>query len=136
MEKFIGNRLKMARNRAGLNLRDLGEKAGISAQAISKYERGLNVPGSGILLGLSKALGVKAEYFFRTAPITSFHPVYRKKSCLKLRDERKIIGQIQDWLERYLEIETLYDLDELYQLPEKQVITGEEDLEKAALNLR
>lgn len=136
MKKLIGNRLKMARHRAGLNLRDLGKKIGISAQAISKYERGLNVPGSDILLRLSEALGVKAEYFFRTTPIQSFHPVYRKKSCLRLKDERAIIAQIRDWLERYLKIEALYDLDESYRLPEKLRIAREEDLEEAALHLR
>ncbi|MBN2569841.1 MAG: helix-turn-helix domain-containing protein [Deltaproteobacteria bacterium] len=132
----IGSRLKIARQRAGLNMRDLGEKAGVSAQAISKYERGINVPGSDVLLRLSKALDVKVEYFFRTTSITSFDPVYRKKSRLKFKDERAITAEIQDWLERYLEIETLYDLDELYALLKKQRIANEEDLEEAAIYLR
>ena len=136
MENPMGSRLKIARQRAGLNMRDLGEKAGVSAQAISKYERGINVPGSDVLLRLSKALDVKVEYFFRTTSITSFTPFYRKKSQLKLRDERSIIAQIRDWLERYLEIENLYDLDESYSLPEKYKILREEDLEKAAIQLR
>jgi len=136
MENPIGSRLKIARQRAGLNMRDLGEKAGVSAQAISKYERGINVPGSDVLLRLSKALDVKVEYFFRTTSITSFAPFYRKKSRLKLRDERSIIAQIRDWLERYLEIENLYDLEESYSLPEKHKILREEDLEKAATYLR
>ncbi|GAG55122.1 unnamed protein product, partial [marine sediment metagenome] len=76
------------------------------------------------------------EYFFRTTSITSFTPFYRKKSRLKLRDEQSIIAQIRDWLERYLETENLYDLDESYSLPEKHKILREEDLEKAAVQLR
>jgi Zn-dependent peptidase ImmA (M78 family)/DNA-binding XRE family transcriptional regulator len=109
---------------------------GVSAQAISKYERGVNIPGSDVLLRLSKVLDVKVEYFFRTTSVTTFDPVYRKKSRLKIRDERAIIAQIRDWLERYLEIETLYDLDESYTLPDKQKIIHVENLEDAALHLR
>jgi len=136
MANLLGERLKIARQRAGFNLRDLGTLAGVSAQAISKYERGVNLPGSDILLRLSKVLGVRVEYFFRTTSITSIRPMYRKKSPLKLKDERAIIARIRDWLERYLEIETLYDLDESYQLPHKYPITCDEDLESAARQIR
>jgi len=136
MENPIGNRIKIARQRAGYNLRDLGKRACVSAQAISKYERGINVPGSDVLLRLSKVLNVKVEYFFRTTSITSFVPVYRRKARLKRKDEQFILAQIRDWLERYLEIETFYDLDESYRMPEKHRILRKEELETAAIYLR
>ena len=40
----IGERLKMARQMAGMSQRDLAEAAGVSAMAISKYERDLMTP--------------------------------------------------------------------------------------------
>lgn len=67
---MIGDRLKRARKAAGLSTRALGELAGVGAMAISKYETGKSVPSSGVLLNLSKALGVKVEYFFRPLEVS------------------------------------------------------------------
>ena len=39
----IGERIKQARHMRGLNQRELAKGAGVSAQAISKYERDLDV---------------------------------------------------------------------------------------------
>jgi Zn-dependent peptidase ImmA (M78 family)/DNA-binding XRE family transcriptional regulator len=89
----IGERLKGARARAGLSLRDLAEQVGVSAQAISKYERGL--------------------------------------------DERVIQAQIQDWLERYLGIESILNSTDQFEFPNiKRQIARLEDVEKVALDLR
>jgi transcriptional regulator with XRE-family HTH domain len=66
----IGKRLKSIRLQAGLSQRELAEKVGISAQTISKYERGLDTPGSADLIRLAKAFGVRVEYFFRPINIT------------------------------------------------------------------
>ncbi len=46
----LGERLKMARAMSGLSLRDVAAKAGVSHMAISKYERGLDMPSSPVLL--------------------------------------------------------------------------------------
>lgn len=62
---MIGERIKRAREAAGFNQRELAKMAGITAMAISKYEREESTPSSGVLLALSKALGVRTEYFFR-----------------------------------------------------------------------
>ncbi|MDW8291222.1 MAG: helix-turn-helix transcriptional regulator, partial [Armatimonadota bacterium] len=51
----LGERLKSARKRAGLSMRALAERAGVSAQAISKYERGQDVPSSVVIIRLAKA---------------------------------------------------------------------------------
>ena len=68
----IGKQLKSARLQAGLSQRDLAEKVGISAQVISKYERGLDTPGSAVLIRLAKAFGVRVEYFFRPSEIKPY----------------------------------------------------------------
>ena len=41
---MIGERIKQARKASGLPMRALAEKAGISAMAISKFERGDTTP--------------------------------------------------------------------------------------------
>ncbi|NPV30275.1 MAG: helix-turn-helix transcriptional regulator, partial [Firmicutes bacterium] len=58
---MVGERLRLARRAAGLSLRELANRVGVSPQAISKYERGLDIPSSGVLLRLAEALGVKVE---------------------------------------------------------------------------
>ena len=66
---MIGERIQQARKASGFSMRDLAEKAGISAMAISKYENNKSTPSSGVLLALAKALGVRTEYFFRQVSV-------------------------------------------------------------------
>lgn len=108
----IAERFKMARQMRGISQRELARRAGVSANAISKYERGLNVPSSGVLIRLSKALDVKIEYFLRpdTYSIQLKAPAFRQ---LKMgpKDEVIVKERVRDWLERYLEVEDLLDID-------------------------
>ena len=99
----VGERLKIARRTAELSQRDLAKAAGVSAMAISKYERGLDIPGSDVLLRLAHALDVKTEYFLRPITVTLTAPSYRRRTSLPRKKEYAILGQIQEWLERYLE---------------------------------
>jgi len=105
---MLGERLRLARHNAGLSLRELSKRVGVSAQAISKYERGLDIPSSGVLLRLAEVLGVKIEYFFRTRKVNLSVPAYRKTSALRRKQEQMVLAQIQGWLELYLEIEALF----------------------------
>jgi transcriptional regulator with XRE-family HTH domain len=66
----IGERLKMARQMAGMSQRDLAEAANVSAMAISKYERDLMTPGSNVLLRLGRALDVRTGFFLRPVSAT------------------------------------------------------------------
>lgn len=102
-----GTRIKQARRRAQASQRDLATAVGVSATTISKYERGLSKPGSGVLLDIADALGVDVSFFLRSPRVTSIEPAYRKLSRLRKKDERQIIERIRDWLERYLEAESI-----------------------------
>jgi transcriptional regulator with XRE-family HTH domain len=55
---MFGERLRLARKRAGLSLRELADRLGgeVSAQAISKYENGMMFPSSSVLVALGNAL--------------------------------------------------------------------------------
>ena len=46
---MLGERIQQARKAAGLSLRGLAEKTGVTAMAISKYERNESVPSSKVL---------------------------------------------------------------------------------------
>lgn len=52
----IGTHIAMLRKNAGLTQSELGERLGVSYQAVSKWERGETVPDVGILLDLAKIL--------------------------------------------------------------------------------
>ncbi len=135
----IGGRLKAARRAAGLSLRALADEVGVSAQAISKYERDMDVPGSAVLLKLARALDVKVEYFFRTRQVTLQSPAYRCR-VLARKQEQVAQGQIQDWLERYVEIESLLPAEDKLHFTLGDEIVREakniEDAERAAQSLR
>jgi DNA-binding XRE family transcriptional regulator len=54
-------KVKEARRRLGLTLRDLEEKVGVSRQALSAYERGEYPPRKDIWKQLKKLLGLKGK---------------------------------------------------------------------------
>ncbi len=53
----LGQRIKDLREKRGLKQRDIANALQISAQAVSKWERGENAPDIAVLLDLSKLLG-------------------------------------------------------------------------------
>ena len=65
MSIAIGKRILQARKAAGLSLRQLANKTEESHTTIAKYEKGVKIPNSTMLIILAKALDVRVEYFFR-----------------------------------------------------------------------
>jgi len=135
---MIGERLRIARRAAGLSQRDLAEAAGVSAMAISKYERDLDTPSSGVLLRLAQALDVKTEYFLRPVTVTITAPSYRRRTSLPRKQELAIMGQIQEWLERYLGVESFFGGPPEFDLPASldRCVASMDEVEHVALNLR
>ncbi|MDT0633648.1 XRE family transcriptional regulator [Spectribacter hydrogenoxidans] len=104
---MIGARIKQARVAAGLSLRGLADGVGLSAMAISKYEREETKPSSEVLLRLSKALGVRVEYFFRQVEVELEGIEYRKHPQLPKRDEQRVLADVVEQLERWVELESI-----------------------------
>ncbi len=128
----IGQRIKQARKANNMSLRNLAEKAEISPMAISKYERGLDMPSSGVLLRLAQALGVSLDFLFRPATISVQLQAYRKHATLGVKEQ----DGIQEWLERYLEIESFFpDEQRTVSLPSYPIYAFDQ-LEETALELR
>lgn len=105
---MFGTRLHRARKSAGLSLRDLGALVGLSHAAIKKYEDGITMPSSDILIRLSQALKVRAEYFFRPESLTLQAIEYRKHSSLPKKQLQAVTHEVIDQIERRLEIENLF----------------------------
>ena len=59
--KLIGDRIKAARLAKGMNQEQLGEKLGVSFQAVSSWETGKFVPDSDHLPALSRALDLSID---------------------------------------------------------------------------
>ncbi|MBK1631927.1 transcriptional regulator [Thiohalocapsa halophila] len=104
---MIGQRIKQARAAAGLSLRALSAQAGVSHTAIAKYEQGDATPSSEVLLTLSKALGVRVEYFFRAGGIELQGVEYRKQARVPQKALRRIEAATLEQLERFLELQEL-----------------------------
>ena len=132
----IGQRIKQARKANNMSLRDLAEKAEISPMAISKYERGLDMPSSGVLLRLAQALGVSVDFLFRPATISVQLQAYRKHVALGVKEQDAIQMRIQEWLERYLEIESFFPDEQRTVSLSSYPISAFDQLEETALELR
>ena len=106
---MFGDRLERARKAAGLSLRALGEKVGVSQTAISKYEKGQMTPDSTVLIKLSHALDVKVEYFFRPDAFTfSLENVEYRKRDIPKKNLDLINAKILDKIERRFELESFF----------------------------
>ena len=104
---MLGSRIKQGRLAAGLSLRELAQTVGLSAMAISKYERDQIKPSSETLLRMTKALGVRTEYFFRRPSIELTEVDFRKHAKLSSQDEAKALEDVREKLERWLELEAV-----------------------------
>ncbi len=135
---MIGERLKSARKMAGLSLEQLARKMGnITRQGISNYERGIRKPDSKTLIMLSKALGVRPEYFFSLPEIELGDFEYRKRARLPKKEKERIEEMARDIISRYLEIENLLGEQPEWENPLKDIrIKSMSDVEKAAITLR
>lgn len=110
---MFGDRLKLARKKAGYSLRGLSDalKGEVTAQAIGKYERGEMMPSSGVLFGLSKVLEVSLE-FLLSDEVEELEAVeFRKLSSTSAGSRAQVEASAIDCLQRYLAIEEILDLD-------------------------
>ena len=110
---MIADRIRLARRKAGLSLRDLSAAMGgkVTAQAIGKYERAESIPSSGVLIALSDALGVSLSYLLDARGIELEGVEFRTKANTSARDRAHVETEVLEWIERYLQIELILELD-------------------------
>ncbi|MBQ8569362.1 MAG: helix-turn-helix transcriptional regulator [Oscillospiraceae bacterium] len=64
MNNIIGRNIRAKREELGMDQRELAGRAGISAAAVSKIEKGKNIPMADTLRKIAKALHCDMERFF------------------------------------------------------------------------
>src|SRR5262245_53174912 len=109
---MIGQRLKIARAASGLSLRGLEAAINnlVTAQAIGKYERNEDMPGSAVLSAMAAALNVSEDYLLSVDEMVLDGVEFRKKEMASKREEASVEGQTLHLLERYLTVEDVLGL--------------------------
>ncbi len=141
LEDF-GLRLRQARIRAKLSLEALAQKMGgsVTKQAISKYEKGQMAPSSSTLIALATALDADIDYFFRpiTPDLQNLKVSFRKKSNIGAKDVAALKIDIQDDIERFLEIEEILGKSEKkpFSINCEETLSNAQQMEAQAIKLR
>jgi Zn-dependent peptidase ImmA (M78 family) len=115
----FGLRLRQARERAGLTLRDV-EKAvagKIKYSTIANYEAGRFLPDEANLLTLAVALNQPVDWFFQPARISLGEVRFRKKSSFSAKSRKELEARAESFFENYLEIEELTGESRPYKAP-------------------
>lgn len=93
--KKIGKLIATLRNREGLTQQDLGDKIGVGFRAVSKWERGLNLPDIGNMTELSKLFGITLdELMAGELKAVEEEPKVKKKISPKIKITISIITSI------------------------------------------
>jgi Zn-dependent peptidase ImmA (M78 family)/DNA-binding XRE family transcriptional regulator len=135
----LGARIEQARRLRGLSQRELADRIDRSKTTVSKYEREVTLPDSAKLMEIAEALDIDLSYFLRNPRVGDIEPAYRTFSSMLVKEENAIVERIRDWLERYLEVESILSVDALdFEWPEgvPYRVSSMKEVEQAALQLR
>jgi len=138
MKQTVGNRIKSARTLAGLSLRELASRMEgiVSHNAIKKYEDGLMMPDSKVIIALANALNVKPDYFFQPYTVEIQNIEFRKKSRMPKKEINSIKESVTNSIERYIELEQFLNIPYSFNNPLKDfVINNGDDVEEAVNHL-
>lgn len=110
---MIGERLRIARRKSGLSLRDVADRMGgqVTHTAISKYERDEMAPSSAVLIELTKVLDVSLEFLAAPMAVRLGSLEFRKKSGTSAQERAVVEATVLEHVERYLMVEDALDLD-------------------------
>ena len=141
MNTTFANRLVNARKIRCMSQRELCSKVQgqISSTAIEKYEKGLMMPSSSVLILLSQALSMNLDYFFRpfTVDIDTDKFEFRKSSSLGVKKVESLKYTVCAEIEKYLEIESILEIKSSFTLDySNMVVEGENDAISLAQRLR
>lgn len=117
-KEHIGARIRRARHAASRSQQSLADEVGVSKMVISKYEQGKAAPSSGVLLRLARSLGYPVEFFLRPVSVSLSAPAYHSRHNLPQKQQQAVVAAVQEWLERYLDIEDILGDEPRFEMPE------------------
>ena len=139
---MFAQRLKLARKKAGFSMKDLGARLphSISAQAISKYEKGLMMPKASTLVDLGRVLGVSLDFLIGGQIDALERLEFRKTSRISDRERARAEALVLERLENYLVLESVLAIEPIEEpfsaLANTQPIQNYADIEEQAMALR
>lgn len=83
--KKIGKLIATLRKQNNLTQQDLGDKVGVGFRAVSKWERGINLPDIGIINDVSKVLGITTDELLKGEIKTENKTNTKKKLSLSIK---------------------------------------------------
>ena len=137
---MLGERLKLARKKAGFSMDALVEKLNgeITKQSLSKYERNLMMPGSRVLSRLCKVLDVSLEFMMSSEVVALKGVDFRTKSNTTAKARAQVEATVIEHAERYLAIEEILGEEAAgcWVDVERRSLRTEEEAEELAAELR
>lgn len=124
---------------AGMSLQDLSDTLNnkVTKQALNKYELGDMKPTAEVLLSIAQVLKVKPDYFLKKQILELGKVQFRRRADLSKKDEEALVERVRDYVERYLELEEILNVQNAFVNPlEGYEINEKTDVEKAAIKLR
>lgn len=110
---MFGQRLRLARKKAGWSMRELAGRLSppVSAQAISKYEGGRMMPSSAVLVDLGRTLEVSLD-FLMGGQVEALEGIeFRKHSGTSAKDRARAEAIVTEALEDYLAVEDILEME-------------------------
>lgn len=113
--QFFHERLCSARKMSGLSLQSLTDRMEgiVSRQSLHKYETGQMRPDSKVVSALCRALDVRPDFFYKESSISIGKLSFRKLEQCSLKEQARVREKTIDFLERYLELESLLGVSSL-----------------------
>lgn len=135
---FTPDRLTVAREMAGLEIKEVAERIQISPSAVTQFEKGKAKPKPETLIRLALALGVPPEFFaaepLPELPINACH--FRSLRSASVKERRRLIahGRVIRRIVEYLRDLVSFPAEQLSSLCRE--VTSPADVEDLALAVR
>lgn len=113
LKKGFAEKLHNARLMRGLSMQQLCDMMGniITKQTLSKYENGVMLPKSDIVIALCDALEINPDYLFCYQTSSPRNIRYGKLQGLNKKEEMAIASSIENTIERIGEIEEICGIE-------------------------
>jgi Zn-dependent peptidase ImmA (M78 family)/DNA-binding XRE family transcriptional regulator len=119
---IIGENIRSYRNKAGLSLRDIGEKLNLSHMAIQKYEQGRVLPDTSMIIKLADILQVPVEKILFERPKVHLDRQAFRKRKIKPSIADRLQDDISFHIANYLQAESYIDNKDIIKAQSKHRI--------------
>jgi Zn-dependent peptidase ImmA (M78 family)/DNA-binding XRE family transcriptional regulator len=138
LKSFNAERLTVAREAAGLDVKTLADHVGTTPSAISQLEKGKSKPKPQTLLRLSLVLGVPPAFFAGGSlpELDAQRCHFRKRRSASAREQKEVIARGK------LVLEIVQYLDQFFEFPKvtlqelRRSVSSMDDIEELALEVR